>query len=111
MGDETATLSEIQSLTLEQLRAVRREQRLLFDAATAHSERLGRVARDLNELKSDMVLMENKWFSADGHVINIDRKIEALTEKIDASTTRLSRIEAKLDSLADAFGKPLTSEK
>jgi predicted nucleic acid-binding Zn-ribbon protein len=84
--------SRLESLTLHHLQDVRRRLDQLHELALRHIDRLGRIERDFNDVKSDIILLENRSLTAMTGIIGLKSSTEDMNE-------RLGRIEDKLDGL------------
>ena len=65
MADSTQyDAGKVASHTLALLRSLDKKVDLVLETQGRHTERLGRLERDLTEVKSDIALLENKVLSA-----------------------------------------------
>jgi predicted nucleic acid-binding Zn-ribbon protein len=71
-----AQLPEPANHTLALLRGIDKKLDRLIDAVARHDVRLGRVERDLNEVKSDLVLLENKILTQTNEIISAVQRID-----------------------------------
>lgn len=69
-------VGEPASHTLALLRNVDRKLDRLLEAVSRHDVRLGRVERDLNEVKSDLVLVENKILTQTNEIISAVQRLD-----------------------------------
>jgi len=65
------TDSEPVNHTLALLRAMNKKLDLVIDTSKRHGELLARVSRDVAEMKSDLVLMENKILTAQAEIFAV----------------------------------------
>ncbi|MFM9974600.1 MAG: hypothetical protein ACKVON_08510 [Beijerinckiaceae bacterium] len=109
--DDALSDDTIDSVTVRHLRELRRNQDLFLDLLKRQTEMTGRLARDLGEmkievdrnireLKSDVILLENRSITSAENDEFFRRKLESLIEST-------ARVERKLDVMMDAFGKPI----
>lgn len=52
----------------------------VLETLLRHDTRLGRIERDISEMKSDMVLMENQMLNRMNEILDLTRKIEDIRE-------------------------------
>ena len=110
VGDDAVIGDEkIESLTLRNLRELRRDQQMLFDLVKRQNERLGRMSSDMdrntNELKSDIVLLENRSLTAMENDTYLRRKVDDLSEDMATLLTGLANIQKQISNLTDAVEK------
>jgi hypothetical protein len=68
--------SSIASHTLAYLRSHDKKLDLILETLARHSERLGRLERDVGEIKSDIALLENKVISNQTEVLMILHQLD-----------------------------------
>src|SRR4051794_6019801 len=75
--------AKVASHTLAFLRSLERKMDLVLETQARHTERLGRlerdvaeVRRDLSEIRSDIALLENKTLSAQTEIVSILHRLE-----------------------------------
>jgi predicted nucleic acid-binding Zn-ribbon protein len=75
--------AKVASHTLAFLRSLDRKMDLVLETQARHTERLGRlerdvseVRRDLTEIRSDIALLENKTLSAQTEIVSILHRLE-----------------------------------
>ncbi len=64
-------------------RSQRSQARSRIEILSRHETRLGRIERDLNEVKSDQVLLENRLLNQMNEIPGATRRIDELASKID----------------------------
>ncbi len=107
--DEPVPDDRIESLTVRHLRDFRRTQDLYLDLLKRQTEMTGRLARDVaefkletdknfNELRSDILLLENRSITAAGNDEFFRRKLAGLEEDMTSVKESLARIESALTS-------------
>lgn len=86
----TQTDSDVASHTLKWMRRIdekfdRTEAKLdrVIDVLLRHETRLGRIERDLNEVKSDQVLLENRLLNQMNEILAATRRVDELASKIE----------------------------
>jgi predicted nucleic acid-binding Zn-ribbon protein len=95
-SDAQEDAAKVASHTLAFLRSLDRKMDLVLETKARHTERLGRlerdvaeVRRDLTEVRSDIALLENKTLSAQTEIVSILHRLEqpsALsTEHVEAA--------------------------
>ncbi|WP_407050512.1 hypothetical protein [Methyloraptor flagellatus] len=67
------------------LRDIKRELEGVREVLERQETRLGRLERNTNELKSDLVLIENQMLTRMNESIRLQLKIEEIVERLDAS--------------------------
>ncbi len=91
--DDTIPDERIESLTLRHLRDFRRTQDLYLDLLKRQTEMTGRLARDVaefkletdknfNELRGDILLLENRSITAAGNDEFFRRRLAAIEEEL-----------------------------
>jgi len=75
--------AEVGSHTLTWMRRIDEKLDRVIEILLRHETRLGRVERDVNEVKSDQILLENCLLNQMNEVLTITRRIDELTQKID----------------------------
>jgi hypothetical protein len=105
------TDNKVESLSVLHLQDVRRRLDQLHELALRHIDRLGRVERDLNEVKSDIILLENRSLSAGTDLIGLNRKLDDAAGKTTEKDQRLTRIEAKLDAVTNMLSQAAASKE
>ena len=70
--------NSIASHTLAYLRSHDKKLDLILETLARHSERLGRLERDVGEIKSDIALLENK-------IINNQTEVLMILHRLDKS--------------------------
>lgn len=81
--DTHEDVAKVASHTLAFLRSLDRKMDLVLETQARHTERLGRlerdvaeVRRDLTEIKSDIALLENKTLTAQTEILSLLHRIE-----------------------------------
>lgn len=81
--DPHEDVSKVASHTLAFLRSLDRKMDLVLETQARHTERFGRlerdvaeVRRDLTEIKSDIALLENKTLTAQTEILSLLHRIE-----------------------------------
>ncbi len=72
---------EVANLTLAHLRRIESQLAKMMDVMLRHETRLGRIERDVNEVKSDLVLLENRLLTQTNELLQ-------LVQRMDESTFR-----------------------
>jgi hypothetical protein len=82
-SDMQEDAAKVASHTLAFLRSLDRKMDLVLETQARHTERLGRlerdvseVRRDLTEIRSDIALLENKTLSAQTEIVSILHRLE-----------------------------------
>jgi predicted nuclease with TOPRIM domain len=82
-SDAQEDAAKVASYTLAFLRSLDRKMDLVLETQARHTERLGRlerdvseVRRDLTEIRSDIALLENKTLSAQTEIVSILHRLE-----------------------------------
>ena len=82
-SDAPEDLAKVASHTLAFLRSLDRKMDLVLETQARHTERLGRlerdvaeVRRDLTEVRSDIALLENKTLSAQTEILTILHRLD-----------------------------------
>jgi predicted nucleic acid-binding Zn-ribbon protein len=82
-SDMPEDAAKVASHTLAFLRSLDRKMDLVLETQARHTERLGRlerdvseVRRDLTEIRSDIALLENKTLSAQTEIVSILHRLE-----------------------------------
>src|SRR3954468_5263772 len=85
-SDAQEDAAKLASHTLAFLRALDRKMDLILETQARHTERLGRlerdvaeVRRDLTEIRSDIALLENKPLSAQTEIVSMLHRLEQTT--------------------------------
>ncbi len=86
------TDENVVNVTARHLRELRRGQDLMLDLVKRQNELMARFERSISELKSDVVLLENRSITAAENDEFFRRKLGELSEDS-------SRLETKIDSL------------
>jgi septal ring factor EnvC (AmiA/AmiB activator) len=81
----STTETDVASHTLRLLRDIKRELEGVREVLERQETRLGRLERNTNELKSDLVLIENQMLTRMNESIRLQLKIEEIVERLDAS--------------------------
>jgi acetylglutamate synthase len=95
-SDAQEDAAKVASHTLAFLRSLDRKMDLVLETQARHTERLGRlerdvaeVRRDLTEIRSDIALLENKTLSAQTEIVSILHRLEQAaapsTERFEAA--------------------------
>jgi septal ring factor EnvC (AmiA/AmiB activator) len=96
-SDAPEDAAKVASHTLAFPRSLDRKMDLVLETQARHTERLGRlerdvaeVRRDLTEIRSDIALLENKTLSAQTEIVSILHRLEqaaaASTEHVEAAS-------------------------
>jgi hypothetical protein len=83
---ETMTPGQIANHTFAYLRRIEKQLENVTEVLLRHETRLGRIERDVGEVKSDIVLLENQLLSRMNEILGIVRKV-------DEQEARLSSLE------------------
>jgi acetylglutamate synthase len=82
-SDSQEDAGKVASHTLAFLRSLDRKMDLVLETQARHTERLGRLERDvaearrdLTEVRSDIALLENKTLSAQTEIVSILHRLE-----------------------------------
>jgi hypothetical protein len=103
MADDIVADDRIESLTIRHLRDLRRTQDLMLDLLKRQTELSGRLARDvgelklelergLNEVRGDVLLMENRSITAAENDEFFRRKFGSIEDKLDQLSVKLGEI-------------------
>jgi hypothetical protein len=87
--DEAFADDNVMSVTARHLRELRRGQDLILDLIKRQHELINRLERSLNELKGDVVLMENRSITAAENDEFFRRKIGDIEDKLDQLSGKL----------------------
>jgi hypothetical protein len=99
IGDDALGDDRVDSLTIRHLREIRRTQDMFLDLLKRQTEMTGRLARDVselkleiersfNEVKSDLLLLENRSITSAENDEYFRRRFDEVVERLD-------RIESK----------------
>jgi len=86
----------VASHTLAFLRRIDKRLENIWDVLLRHDIRLGRIERDLNEVKSDVVLLENRTLTQTNEVLG---QVQTVNEKLDQALTQVSSLDQKVGRL------------
>ena len=84
--DEPASDS-IASHTLAYLRRIEKRLEQIWDMLLRHDTRLGRIERDVNEVKSDQVLLENRMLTQTNEILTVVHRIDEQQQRLDRIDT------------------------
>ena len=74
MADETS--QNVASHTLVLLRTMDRKLDHVIETLSRHDVRLGRLERDVAEVKSDLVLLENRLLTQTNEILRIEHRLD-----------------------------------
>ena len=74
----------VADLTLIHLRRIEQTTSRILEVLERHESRLGRVERDLHELKGDQVLMENRLLNRMNEILDLTRRVDDHEQRIQA---------------------------
>ncbi len=83
---ETMTPGQVANHTFAYLRRIEKQLATVTEVLLRHETRLGRIERDVGEVKSDIVLLENQ-------LLNRMNEILGIVRKVDEQEARLSSLE------------------
>ncbi len=115
--DDPIASSDIDSLTIRHLRELRAEQDRFYDLLKRQFEKTDRMARDagdlrlqlekaLNEIRSDILLLENRSLTALENDAYFRRRMEETGEILQKVNASLEKMNTQLQSVTDTFGAP-----
>jgi hypothetical protein len=88
MSESDAELTDpkqIASVTFAYLRRIENQLGKIMDVLLRHETRLGRVERDVGEVKSDIVLLENKMLSQTNQILSVVERMDEHQQRFDAA--------------------------
>jgi hypothetical protein len=74
---------QVASVTFAYLRRIEGQLGKIMEVLQRHETRLGRVERDTGEVKSDIVLLENKMLSQTNEILTIVRRFDEHQQRLD----------------------------
>jgi hypothetical protein len=88
-ADTSDEMAKVASHTLAYLRSHDKKLDLILETLNRHTERLGRLERDISEMKGDIALLENKVLTAQTEMLGIlhrlDHAVVRPAEETDAN--------------------------
>jgi hypothetical protein len=75
---------QVANVTFAYLRRIEDKLGKVMDVLERHDTRLGRLERDVSEVKSDIVLLENKMLSQTNQILSVVERIDEHQQRFDA---------------------------
>jgi hypothetical protein len=97
-------LMNVASHTLELLRRIDGRLDQIGETLLRHDTRLGRIERDVNEVKSDVVLLENRALNQVNEAYSLKGEVQTIHAKLDALLSRLGTLEQAMQRLDGGRG-------
>ncbi len=66
----------VADLTLLHLRRIDQTQTRILEVLERHDARLGRIERDVHEMKSDLIIIENRILSRMNEILDLVRRVD-----------------------------------
>ncbi len=82
---ETMTPGQIANHTFAYLRRIEKQLDTVTEVLLRHETRLGRIERDVGDVKSDIVLLENQLLSRMNEILGVVRKVDEQERGFQAS--------------------------
>jgi hypothetical protein len=108
---EPISADNFESVTARHLQEVRRTLDSLFDVCKRQTELTGRLGLDVNQIKSDVVLLENRSLTAMENDNYLRRKVDELTENMGMVLSSVVSMQKQLSDLADAVAHPTVKKE
>jgi chromosome segregation ATPase len=89
----------VASHTLAFLRRIEKRLEQMWEVLLRHDTRLGRIERNLNEVKSDVVLLENRTLTQSNEILGFVREIQTVDGKLDQALAQISSLDQKVGRL------------
>jgi chromosome segregation ATPase len=99
MIDDTLPADNLESLTNRHLREFRRTQDTMVDLIKRQTELMNRGFRAIDEVKSDLLLLENRTLSAIENDIFLRNEVASIRATLAQFDERFGGLEARLDAL------------
>jgi hypothetical protein len=77
------TSDSLASHTLAYLRRIEKRLEQMWEVLLRHDTRLGRIERDVNEVKSDQVLLENRVLTQTNEILTVVHRIDEHQQRLD----------------------------
>ena len=77
---------QIASVTFAFLRRIEGQLAKITEVLLRHETRLGRVERDIGEVKSDIVLLENKMLSQTNEILTVVQRLDEHQQRFETVT-------------------------
>jgi len=74
---------QVANVTFAYLRRIEDKLGKVMDVLERHDTRLGRLERDVGEVKSDIVLLENKMLSQTNQILSVVERIDEHQQRLD----------------------------
>jgi hypothetical protein len=84
---ESMNAAQIANHTFAYSRRIENQLKTVTEVLLRHETRLGRIERDVHEVKSDMVLMENQMLNRINEVLDVVRRLDDHQSRISTLET------------------------